>query len=547
MDARGNELESLRARLKSVEERLAILESLLAERKVPQISEEPNFSSGSPYDEHDILNEEDKGLESKIGRIGLAWMGMIVLLFGVIFFEEYILGKGHRLFFVIIGYLSAVSIYLISNYLKKTNATLSLMFHINGLLILFYVTMRLHFFSAVPVISGKAPVLGLLLLIVAYSTFLSFRKDQQVFGLLAVVFTLITGVVSDSTHIMLPLVSAACGGTLFYFHRNRWKALLTATIVLSYLVFFLWILSNPFMGNPMKLLANHEFGYIYLFAIGGCFSLLPVFRDKDGSLDEYIISMIIVNGMLFTMLLGFVTISYFRTDYVGLFAVITISCLGYSVILKKSSEWNFPPAFFALYGFMAMSISLYGMVGLPVVYLLLSVQSLIVVSMALWFRNRLIIIMNSLLFLLILFIYLVSSKPVSGANFSFALVALVSARIINWKRERLEIKTDFIRNLYLIEGFFMVLFALYHSVPKQFITLSWTIAALFYFGLSFLLKNVKYRYLALGTMISAAIYLFVVDLARIEMIYRILALLALAVVSIGISIYYTNRIKKGAE
>ena len=51
---------------------------------------------------------------------------------------------------------------------------------------------------------------------------------------------------------------------------------------------------------------------------------------------------------------------------------------------------------------MAMSIALYGLVGLPRVYLLLSVQSLLVVSMALWFRNRLIVVMNSLLFLTIL-------------------------------------------------------------------------------------------------------------------------------------------------
>jgi hypothetical protein len=50
--------------------------------------------------------------------------------------------------------------------------------------------------------------------------------------------------------------------------------------------------------------------------------------------------------------------------------------------------------------------------------------------------------------------------------------------------------------------------------------------------------------MALGTMICAACYLFIVDLARIELIYRVLALLFLAAISIGISIYYTNRTKK---
>jgi hypothetical protein len=193
---------------------------------------------------------------------------------------------------------------------------------------------------------------------------------------------------------------------------------------------------------------------------------------------------------------------------------------------------------------MAMSIALYGMYGLPRVFLLLAMQSLVVVSMALWFRNRLIVIMNSLLFLTILLVYLLSSKPVDGVNFSFALVSLVSARIINWKRSRLQIKTDLIRNLYLVFGFFMVLYSLFHAVPGKFVTLSWTLAALLYFLLSFVLKNVKYRYMALGTMISTAFYLFIVDLARIEVVYRVLAFLFLAILSIGISIYYTNRIRK---
>jgi hypothetical protein len=164
--------------------------------------------------------------------------------------------------------------------------------------------------------------------------------------------------------------------------------------------------------------------------------------------------------------------------------------------------------------------------------------------MALWFRNRLIVVMNSILFLTILLVYLFSTKNVSAVNFCFAAISLISARIINWKRSRLYIKTDMIRNLYMIEGFAMMLLALYHAVPKQFVTFSWTMAALLYFIFSLLLKNIKYRYMALGTMICSAFYLFLVDLARIEIIYRVLALLFLAAISIGISIYYTNRVKK---
>jgi hypothetical protein len=152
--------------------------------------------------------------------------------------------------------------------------------------------------------------------------------------------------------------------------------------------------------------------------------------------------------------------------------------------------------------------------------------------------------MNSLLFLLMLIVYLISSNSINSVNFSFAIVAIVSARVVNWQSSRLKIETHLMRNLYLIEGFVMVLLALYHAMPKQFITLSWIMAALLYFILSVILKNVKYRYMALGTMVCAAFYLFLVDLSSIEIIYRVMALLVLSAISIGISMYYSSRINK---
>jgi hypothetical protein len=90
----------------------------------------------------------------------------------------------------------------------------------------------------------------------------------------------------------------------------------------------------------------------------------------------------------------------------------------------------------------------------------------------------------------------------------------------------------------------MVLITLYHLIPARYITLSWTAVAVIYFALSLILKNVKYRYLALGTMIAATFYLFIVDLAKIELVFRILALMFLAIISIGLSIYYSRKNKK---
>jgi hypothetical protein len=155
--------------------------------------------------------------------------------------------------------------------------------------------------------------------------------------------------------------------------------------------------------------------------------------------------------------------------------------------------------------------------------------------------------MNSLLFLTILLVYLFTSESVNPVNFAFASVPLMSARLINWNKARLNIKTDFMRNIYLMVGFLMILFTLYNSLPGRFVTISWTVVALVYFLLSFLMKNKKYRYMALGIMLLATFYFFIIDLARIEIIYRVFALLLLAVVSIGFSIFYSNRLKNQSK
>jgi hypothetical protein len=539
------EREGLEDRLRLIELRLNAVETALAisenERLIISENKIPRGSSAIVSPE---VIEEEKGLESVIGRIGLASLGNIVLFFGIIFLAQYLMNSGQHLISAVLGYSSATGIFFLARYLKKSNVTLAFMFKITGQILLFYVTIRLHFFSESPLIAQKSLSVALLFAIIGYQVYWALRNKSQALSVISVIFALTVALVTDSTHITLPIVTIGAVVSVYYFYRFRWQPLVIFTILLTYSAFFLWLFGNPCMGHSMALISIHHYGIIYLFLLGAIYSSLLLFRESDSTSDGFFAGVVFVNGLIFTFLLSIIILRFFSNDYVILFLIITICCLAFSALLHSKSDWNFASAFYALYGFMAMSIALYGLYGFPKVYLLLSVQSLVVVSMALWFRNRLIVVMNSLLFLIILMVYLFSPKLNDSANFSFALIAIVSARVINWQSPRLKIETHIIRNLYLIEGFMMVLLALYHAVPKRFITLSWIMAALIYFLLSIFLKNVKYRYMALGTMICAALYLFMVDLASIEIIYRVMALLFLAAISIGISMYYTNRLKK---
>jgi hypothetical protein len=541
-------LDDIEKRLQSIETRLAKLESVIASRDIGRslhsASDAGNQAINPAIENTDA---EDEGLESRIGQVGLAWLGNIVLFLGIVFLSEYLMSLGARVFSVILGYSSAAIVFFVSGYLRKSNISLSSLFYLTGQVLLFYITLRLHFFSDSPIIDSKMIVVILLLMVIAVEVYNSVRKNSQLFGILSVIFALGTALMSDSTHVMLSLVTLTGAGAVFFFYKFGWKTQLIITIFLTYLTFLLWILGNPVMGHPLALVTATSYGFIYLFFLSGCYSVIPLLRKKDELNNEFYIGSVFEYGILFTLLLALVTVRFFPTDYVTLYGIITLLCIFYSILLRAKTGWHFASAFYALYGFMAMTVSLYGLLGLPRVFFSLSVQSLLVVSMALWFRNKLIVIMNSILFFAILLIYLLTARHVDGVNFSFALVPLISARIMNWQKSRLEIRTEFIRNIYLIEGFFMVLFALYKAMPGQLVTLSWTFAALFYFLLSLILRNIKYRYMALATMLSAAVYLFAVDLAKIEAIYRVLAFLFLAVISIGISIYYTSRVKKSKK
>jgi hypothetical protein len=315
-------------------------------------------------------------------------------------------------------------------------------------------------------------------------------------------------------------------------------------IFLAYLVNLMWLIGNPVMGNPLQVIKDHESGYIYLFLVAATFSSLAMTRQKGLFPDHGAISAIIINGIGFSFMISLFVLAFFKDNYIALFGTIALFCLVYSIFLKTNSAWKVTASLYALYSFIALSVTVYGIFNFPKAYFLLAIQSLLVVSIALWFRSKVIVVMNTILFIILLIAYLTTAHSNNFANIAFALVSLITARTLNWQKERLEIKTELLRNINLISGFFMVLYALYRLLPGNYVTLSWTAAAALYFLLSFAMHNIKYRYLALATMGATALYLFVVDLARVEIVFRVMAFLFLAMISIALSLYYTKKRKK---
>lgn len=483
-------------------------------------------------------------IESVIGESVLAWLGNIVLFFGITFLIQYIQNSDYQIASSVFGYISGAGIFILAHLLKKDHPKMASIFNLNAYLLLFYVTLRLHFYTVDPIVSNKAIGLSLLTVVAVIQLIFSVKQKSILQTGTALVLLGIIAIISDTTHFMLPMAAVIATISVLFLFRFGWMGLLYLSIILVYLINLFWFFNNPIMGNPLQAIKIHNFGFIYLFVSGALYSSIALINKSESFSTSGITGAIIFNGLGFSTLLLLYVITFFPDNYVLLIGSISAFCLLYSVLLQLRSNWKILAAFYALYGFVTFSIAVHGIYDFPRAYFLLAIQSLLVVTMAIWFRSKFIVGMNTLLFISLLIFYLSTSKQTDAINISFSLVALITARVLNWQKSGLTIRTELLRNIYLIIGFIMVLITLYHLIPARYITLSWTAIAVIYFVLSVIMKNVKYRYLALGTMLAAAFYLFIVDLAKIELVFRIMALMFLAIISIGLSIYYSRKIKR---
>jgi hypothetical protein len=533
-------VEALESRLKRIETRLSLLES--TQEKILSYrpdSKEPVVEINSP-----IPTNLDAQYESKVVEYGFAWISGIVYLFGIIFLMAYVRNQGFNLLASILGYGGTASLFFLSYYLRKSLPHLLSAGQIIGLMLLYYVTLRMHFFTSDPLIQQKSIALVLLILVIGVQLYYSIRKQNEFMGTVSMMLVLASALFYDSTYVTLTLIALTSIVALILFSRYGWWRLLLFILFSVYLAHALWYLNNPLMGHPMKAVDSHQHNIIYLFIYASAFALTLSVPYKKSVTNGILVSIAIWNAICFTLLMLLMVLGFYEDNYTWIFLLITALCLIYSVILKSRTERKFAPAFYACFGFMALSITVYGYSGLPEVYFFLALQSLLVVSMALWFRSKIIVIVNTIIFLSILLAYLFTADSMHHISFTFAFIALATARIMNWQRERLTLRTEVFRNIYLASAFFAILYGLYHAVPPQYITLSWTAFAVVYFIMSIVLSNEKYRWMAILTILVSSLRLFLVDFARLETGYRVIAFLFFAIIALGVSIYYTKRIKK---
>ena len=479
--------------------------------------------------------------ESQFGEQIFSWLSGIIVLFLVVFIMIFFQSKEKPDLAILVGYATTFGILIFVQLLKKSFPKQVYILRITSHFLLFYITLWLHLFSDNPLIRNNTLFLVVIAIPVVYLMYFAFKKRSEVLTILGTLMIITIAILIDQTYISLGLLTLVAAFSIFVYYLKGWSKLLHISVILVYVVHLLWLLGNPITGIPDEALISSQGNLFFLFSYGFIFSMIALLKPKTGFVQNTVTSITLWNGILFAGVLLFAISKFYPENYSAIFAVIAVFSLTYSAFLKIRESHFFITTFYAVVSFVALSIVIYGLVGFPNAFMWLVLQSLLVVSIALWFRVPLIVIANTLMFVGILGYYLVRGDTMNSSNLAFVLVAGLSARFIRWKKERLNLKTEAIRNTYLIIVFFSTLFSLYHLAPEKFVTISWLGAAGLFFGLSFLLKAKKYRWMAFATLIASVIYLFFFQIKSMELGFRIVAFIIIAIITLITSFYYSRR------
>lgn len=525
--------------LKSIESRIQKIESRL------DISSSSETSLITELENSQTNNNEPDSFEFNLGEFWFARVGVFILAVGFAFLLTLPYDNINPFLPSLIGFIISGLLFIASKFWK--NIFINLSAHLWGaaFLLLYFSTFRLFHFAEHPALSNALIEAGSLFIVVSFCFFMLRFKSSPY--LTAVTLTLfgVTLIILNVTWLILilnPILAA-----LFVYNYKKFKKIffILYGIALTYGIHLIWALNNPFHGGGITLINEPAYNLPIILIYTLIFSLVYL-RNEDIKIEPG--NFIFIT--LFNALTGFVLFQLINLVNTGwdsflpqviLFAVyITISIRSFYKI-----KTQLPVTIYALLAFASLSIGIIRFTDLPDVYIYLIWQSLIVAGTAIWFKSKKIIVANFLIFLLIFVAYLAAAGSFQLISLSFGIVALISARLLNWQKTRLTLQTEMMRNVYLSVAFVSIPFTLLKSVPEEYVGLSWLAVALIYYLLSGYLHNLKYRWMAHLTLVATILFSLAMGVSGQISILKVITILASGAVFVGVSIFFAKlRIQK---
>ncbi len=535
------DLDRLNAYLQNLERRISRIETHL---QIDSLSEEEGLKLPAGLTQK--FSNQTETLEDTIGQYWFAKVGIVFLLIGIVFLLTFPYQNLPPLIPSLTGFVLAAVMLFISRYSSKSLPFLSHYIFGGGMILFYFSVLRLHFFSEVHFVESPAIETGLLLIASLIYLLIAYRRKSVYLNFIGITLAASSALISNNSYAVFIFLLALSIYLVFLRVKFSWSGLFGYGISIVFLSNLLWFFNNPLIGNEAVIQVRPIISFYSLLVFCLVFSGGILYRHKDEKEDSKVISGTFINCLWGYGLFLMLSLVDYKDILPASHLIASLLFLILAVFFWMKEESKYSTFLYSMLGYSALSVAIISQFPKPDFFVWLSWQSVLVVSTAIWFRSKIIIVANFGMYLLIFFSYLALAGSFGIISLSFGFVALLSARILNWKKDRLDLKTDMMRIAYLGAAFFIFPYALYHIVPQNLVSLSWTVVALIYYFLSTILKNKKYRWMALLTFLLTVAHIIFVDITTLDPSFRIVSFIAVGIVLVAISIYYARVKSKAA-
>jgi|GEM_PF-2203209 len=533
------ELNELRAAIESLEKRIKRLELESSAVSTPPDADHPeHVPERYPEESH----TPSLALEQRIGEYWFAQLGIVILIIGLFFLISFAFNEFPPFWQVVVGYGISLAMYGLYRSWPEQYKLISTILLPGTLLLLYFVTFRLYFFHENPIISHKSLVLTALLIILVIQVYFALKENSQWLAFLPVILGFLTALLSDTHQFALLMILADTILIGLLLAIRHWQILGVSGIVLTYAAFLLYLLNNPLLGKQLQILPEHDWMIVYLLGSLIVYTLVS-FRPR---INEYLtrttrILLTTLNSSGFYLVSLLLTFHFFRQNLASwnfvFAAVLFVIALAHWTIRRS----KYSTSFYASFSYIALTVGILAASSVPYTYLWLAWQSALVIGTAIWFRSGIIVWANTGIYLLVLLVYLLVGDPVGPVNFNFVAVALISEWLLRISQGKIRGLPGIFRYLYIGAGYVMLLWGLALVLPQAYISLGWFGCSVVYLSVGFVFTLPGYRWTGFGSIFVAVARIFLVDLATLEPIYRVLSFLIIGGGIILIAMIYTKR------
>ena len=409
-----------------------------------------------------------------------------------------------------------------------------------GMVLLAFATLRLFYFGAQPALAVNSPVAhAILLAVTAVNITIAWRRHSPWLMGLALTIGCAIALAAGITSLILPSIAAVAVVAVIVSRRESPFGLLLTGLGLTHLTYFVWAMGNPFRTGAVHFVSTPLWAPAMLLGLLALLGTAPLLRPRNGD-DAATNVATFVNCALGYGVFLVHTAAVFPTRFAAFHLAATVVLLGLAMAHFVRTQSRVSTFFYAMTGYAALTFAILKLARAPDVFVWLSAQSVLVVATAIWFRSRFIVVGNFFIFAAIVLAYIFVTRQETGISIGFGVVALATARILNWQQHRLELKTDLMRNTYLASAFVIFPYAGYHLVPVKYVALVWIALAAAYYVANVAVKSPKYRWMGHGTLILTTLYVIGIGVSRFEPIYRVLSFLVLGAALITVSLLFAR-------